>query len=241
MKRPLVAIPARRSLSASALRFEADVAARKLLEAVFEAGGEPLIVHPVAPNSRCEVDDVRTRFGFVDAILLPGGGDVTPALYGGRHDASVYDADAVQDAFDLAVARWAIADGIPLLAICRGMQVVNVALGGSLVTDMHTAHRHVSTKVDIEPQSLLSRVVSNQWLTVSCYHHQVVDRLGEGLRSSATTHDGLIEAVELADRRPGWFLGVQWHPEDTAGSDPLQTALFTSLIEEASLGRIRTL
>lgn len=240
MKRPLIAVPARRSQSASALRFEADVAARALLDAVFEAGGEPLIVHPAAPNHRCEVDDVRTRFGFADAILLPGGGDITPALYGGRYDASVYDTDAVQDAFDVAVARWAIADRVPLLAICRGMQVVNVALGGSLVTDMHTAHRHVSTDVDVEPGSRLIRVVGSRRLTVSCYHHQVVDRLGKGLRSSATTADGLTEAVELTDWSSGWFLGVQWHPEDTASSDAIQAALFTSLIEEASFGRNRT-
>ena len=230
---PIVAIPGRFSASASALRHRALVTARALSEAVLRAGGEPLTMHPWAPGGVVSGDEIDRRLRFADAVLLPGGGDLSPSRYGQRvaHD-DVYDVDDEQDAFDLAVARWAIDSGTPLLAICRGMQVVNVALGGDLEQHMVEPHRHVRHAVDVDPGSRLAGVVGVH-AEVSCYHHQRVSRLGEGLRAVAHAADGGVEALDL-EGAPGWFLAVQWHPEDTAATDPVQQAVFAALVEAAA-------
>jgi len=231
VNRPLIVIPARFSASAAALRFEAEVAARKLVEAVYAAGGEPLVVHPSAPGGD---DEVSGRLGFADGVLLPGGGDLDPAHYGGAPHESLYDMDAGQDAFDLAVARWSLAAGRPLLAICRGMQVVNVAAGGTLVQDMPRHHRHVRSELALQPGTAVRGTLGRDVVTISCYHHQAVDRAGAGLRPTAWSADGVIEALEPAGPGRGWFLGVQWHPEDTAAGDPAQHRLFAALVAEAA-------
>jgi putative glutamine amidotransferase len=212
--RPVIAIPARFSASASALRFRAEVSAHKLVQAVYDAGGEPVTIHPRLP---ADDDEVRERLRFADGVLLPGGGDLAAHWAGQPPHAAQYDVDEVQDAFDLAVARVAVEDRIPLLAICRGLQVVNVARGGDLIQDLPAAHRSVHLVGE---------------LTVSCYHHQGIGRPGKGLRATAYAADGTIEALTLDDH-DGWFRGVQWHPEDTADTDPAQAALFEGLIRAA--------
>jgi putative glutamine amidotransferase len=231
-RRPLVVIPGRFSASASALRYGALVTARALSEAVLRAGGEPLTVHPWAPGGRADVDEVAGRLAFADAVLLPGGGDLAPQRYGSpdAHE-DVYDVDDEQDAFDLAVADWALRDGVPLLAVCRGLQVVDVVLGGELEQHMEVPHRHVRHEVTVHGGSLLAALTGTA-AKVSCYHHQRIRRLGRGLRPVAHDADGGVEAVELEDAR-GWFLGVQWHPEDTAADDPAQHALFAALVDAA--------
>ncbi|HTY72401.1 MAG TPA: gamma-glutamyl-gamma-aminobutyrate hydrolase family protein [Actinomycetes bacterium] len=230
--RPLVVIPGRFSASASALRYRALVTARALSEAVLAAGGEPLTVQPSAPRGSVSAGEVAERLGFADAVLLPGGGDLHPRRYGQdvASDA-VYDVDDEQDAFDLAVASWALEAGIPLLAVCRGLHVVNVALGGELDQDMASPHRHVVHEVTTEPGSLLHAVVGPS-VTASCYHHQRVTALGTGLRASGRAEDGTLEAAEL-DAARGWFLGVQWHPEDSWERDPAQRAVLAALVDAA--------
>jgi putative glutamine amidotransferase len=229
--RPLIAIPARLSESASALRFRAEVNARKLVEAVYAAGGEPLTIHPSADVSPTVIDG---RMNFVDGVLLPGGGDISPALYGGDHHDDLYDVDPLQDAFDVAVAMWTQRAGRPLLAICRGLQVVNVARGGTLITHLDQPHRHVRSQLTFGPDTHLAAVTGHHAMTISCFHHQAIDELGDGLHAAAWSQDGVVEAVEsdTADRQ--WFLGVQWHPEDTADIDPAQQAIFAGLIHAAS-------
>ncbi|MDW4905319.1 gamma-glutamyl-gamma-aminobutyrate hydrolase family protein [Streptomyces sp. ADMS] len=230
--RPLIAIPARFAASTSALRYAAEVNARALIEAVWRAGGEPVSIHPAG----CTGTEAVARLARFDGVLLPGGGDLAPHRYGAAdtHDA-VYDVDDLQDTFDLQVARGALESGIPMLAVCRGLQVVNVALGGTLHQDMggpEREHRHVVHPVTIRQSSLLARVAGAEKTEVSCYHHQRVDRPGTGLAVTATAVDGTIEALELPDSR-GWFTSVQWHPEDTAHEDPTQQALFDALVEAA--------
>jgi putative glutamine amidotransferase len=230
-RRPMVAIPARFSASASALRFRAEVTARKLVEAVYAAGGEPVVLHPHAPAGRVSDEEVAERLWFADAVLLPGGGDLASHWYGASPHVSEYDVDEEQDAFDLAVARVALARCMPLLAICRGSQAVNVALGGDLVQDMADAggnHRHVAHPIEVAPDALVAGIIGTA-PTISCYHHQCVDRLGDGLRAVAHSADGVVEAVELAGHE-GWYVGVQWHPEDTAAEDPAQAALFGAFV-----------
>ena len=227
--KPLVAIPARFSSSASAHRYRALSTARALSEGVLQAGGEPLTVHPWAPGGVVSPEEIGHRLGFADAVLLPGGGDLSPTAYGQSVDSDdVYDVDDEQDAFDLAVARWAIAEGVPLLAVCRGWQVVNVALGGDLEQHMAEPHRFVVHPVSVRPGSLLHEVVGDS-TQASCYHHQRAARLGDGLTPVAWAADGTVEGAELADAR-GWFLAVQWHPEDTFDADADQLALFRALV-----------
>ncbi|MFJ8820795.1 gamma-glutamyl-gamma-aminobutyrate hydrolase family protein [Streptomyces sp. NPDC102467] len=235
-RRPLIAIPARFSAVTSGLPDAAEVNARALIEAVWRAGGEPATVHPHAPGGTAGPDDVRARLARFDAVLLPGGGDIAPHRYGvGHTHRTVYDVDDEQDAFDLETARQALAGGVPLLAICRGLQVVNTALGGTLHQDMdgsEQGHRHVRQAVSFAPGSALSRITRTDKAEASCYHHQHVDRPGEGLRVTARAADGTVEAVERT-RDGGWFLAVQWHPEDTAHEDPVQQRLFGALVRAA--------
>ena len=229
---PLVAIPGRFSSSASAHRHRALTTARALSELVLAAGGEPVTVHPRAPGGVLTPDEVGARLAFADAVLLPGGGDLDPARYGqsAAHD-EVYDVDAEQDAFDLAVARWAVGAGIPLLAVCRGMQVVNVALGGDLEQHMDSPHRHVVHEVRVDPGTVLAAAVGPT-VQVSCYHHQRVLRLGTGLVPAASAADGCVEALVLPEAA-GWFLAVQWHPEDTFTTDIDQVAVVRALLAAA--------
>ncbi|MGW5862289.1 gamma-glutamyl-gamma-aminobutyrate hydrolase family protein [Streptomyces sp. NPDC055239] len=242
-------MPQRYAESTSALRYEAVVTARALAEAVFRAGGEPFMMLPGPP------DDVAARLAHCDGLLLPGGGDLAPWRYaadGGGFEVhgSVYDVDDAQDAFDLALARHALACGLPFLAVCRGLQVVNVALGGSLRQDMGGAegagagagagtgagaHRHVVHSVRVAAGSAVACALGGaESVSVSCFHHQCVEVIGRGLAPSAWAADGTIEALELPDGE-GWFVAIQWHPEDTAAADAAQQGLFGALVQAASL------
>ncbi len=129
--RPLIAVPARFAATTSALCHAAEVNARALVEAVWRAGGEPATIHPHAPAGVCDPAETATRLARFDGVLLPGG-DLSPHRYGAdeAHEA-VYDVDHEQDAFDLEVAHQASRLRLPLLAVCRGLQVVNTALGGT--------------------------------------------------------------------------------------------------------------
>ncbi|MFJ1561944.1 gamma-glutamyl-gamma-aminobutyrate hydrolase family protein [Streptomyces mirabilis] len=231
--RPLIAIPARFAASTSALRYGAEVNARALIGAVWRAGGEPVSLHPHAPGGAADPAEVKARLARFDGVLLPGGGDLAPDRYGavGVH-ASVYDVDNTQDGFDLEIARCALAVGLPLLAVCRGLQVVNVALGGSLWQDMDSEHRSMHS-VSVESGSVVARAMAAEKVEASCYHHQHVRSLGAGLVATARAADGTVEALELPST-PGWFAAVQWHPEDTAHVDPAQQSLFDALVQAAS-------
>lgn len=234
-RRPLIALPARFSSSASALRYEAEVAARALVSAVYAAGGEPLLVHPHASGGAVSDDEVADRLAWADGVLLPGGGDLSGRWSGQGDHPALYDVDEEQDAFDLAVARFALDRGVPLLSVCRGMQVVNVLRGGTLVQDMEGRddemghHRDRVHHVTVDAGSRLQDVVGSS-VEVSCYHHQALATLGDGLVVTARSDDGVVEAVELP-AAAGWFLGVQWHPEDTWSTSSQQLAVFQALVE----------
>lgn len=241
--RPLIVVPARFAATTSALRYRADVVATKLAESIYAAGGEPWVMHPDSPagldHSRLD-EIVRSRIRPADGVVLPGGGDLAAHWAGQAPHPSEYDVDEVQDAFDLSLARVALAEGVPLLAICRGAQVVNVVRGGDLVQDLCETvgadHRHRLHSVRLVPDSAMAQLVGRDRISVSCYHHQGLGRLGAGLRATGFAHDGVLETIELAEPG-GWFLGVQWHPEDTADVDPDQAVLFRALISAASSGR----
>lgn len=239
--RPLIALPARFSASASALRYRAEVVAAALTECVFEAGGEPLVVHP---GSESDSDAaIAGRLRWTDGVLLPGVGDLSPHWAGQEQHPSLYDVDLRQDAFDLAVARVVLATDLPVLAVCRGLQVVNVLLGGDVVQDMDETvghHRHRRHRVSLARGSRMADVVGSRPLEVSYYHHQCLGRLGDGLQVVGVAEDGVVEAVELPERS-GWFAGTQWHPEDTVLDDPPQLGLFQAFVDAARVSAVRSM
>jgi len=211
------------------------------VDSVRRAGGRTLLIAPGEPDPSGLVD-------LVDGLVLTGGGDVDPALWGGPEHETVYQTDPARDSFELELVRLAVQRGVPTLAICRGLQVLNVALGGSLhvhvpdvvgdaVTHRLPPREPVAHRVCVDEGCTLALALGATDIAPMSWHHQAVDRLGEGLRVVAHAPDGVIEAVEL-DGHP-WLLGVQWHPELTAHTDPTQAALFEGLVEAASLKRVQ--
>ena len=197
------------------------------------AGGVPIMLPAVE-------GEVPEALEVIDALILPGGGDVDPAHYGGdRHDAN-YGISPERDGFELGLARAALARrDLPVLCICRGMQLVNVVLGGDLVSHIpdhfgdQVAHRHpelrpVPHPVKLDPTSRLAGILGDAELSVQSVHHQAVGRLGAGLRAVGWSPDGVIEAVE-SDQHP-FLIGVQWHPELGALGDERQRRLFEALV-----------
>lgn len=229
MSRPRIAIPGRFSESASALRYQAVVVAKRLAEAVWAVGGDPVVLLP-APGP--DGTDWKNRLAGFQGVLLPGGGDINPSRYGmNSDDPSLYDVNELQDETDFSLATYALEQGIPLLAICRGLHVINAVRGGTLVIDMPVNHRHHTHEMEIaDPENHLG--LSGVKVTASCYHHQAIDRLGEGLQVLAKSADGYIEAVKIEAK--AWSAAVQWHPEDTWTEDPQQRAVLGRLVKEAS-------
>ncbi|MFN8171556.1 MAG: gamma-glutamyl-gamma-aminobutyrate hydrolase family protein [Candidatus Nanopelagicales bacterium] len=225
MPRPRIAILGRFTESASALRYRGVVSSRALLEVVWAAGGDPVTL---LPGDSPEALDWDARLAGFDGVLLAGGGDLDPRHYGGDpEDPSVYDVDDVQDRADLSLAAYCLDRGVPVLAVCRGLHVVNVVRGGTLVVDMPENHRHVVQAVALdEGADVLG--LADRTVTISCYHHQAIDRLGDGLTVVARADDGTVEAVVVD--APGWAAGVQWHPEDTWADDPSQVALVSAFV-----------
>lgn len=205
---------------------------RSYHEAIRRAGGRPMLVPPGET-------DVVGLLDIVDAVVLTGGGDIDPELSGAGDHPTIYAVDRERDDFEIEVARAAVEREMPMLAICRGMQVVNVALGGTLnphVPDVHgdsVAHRSdppgpLPHDVEVDAVSVIARAMTSTAVTPASWHHQSVATLGIGLRITATAPDGTVEAIELDGHRR--LAATQWHPEITAADDPTQQALFDSLV-----------
>ncbi len=211
------------------------------LDAVTRAGGIPVVLVPPRASAEGRVPEAVAGLGF-DALLLIGGGDVDPARYGAEADPRTGGVDPDRDAFELELAARALRGAVPTLAVCRGVQVLNVAAGGTL-------HQHIPDVVDLDhgrdgdsfhsvrvaARSRLAAVCGSEVERCASHHHQAIDRLGEGLRAVGWSEDGLVEAVE-ATKDDSWVLGVQWHPERTAATDAAHQALFSALVEQGSRG-----
>jgi len=235
---PVVAVPAYSLEPGRVSRWWESAAVAlpmQYVAAIERAGGRTVLI---ARTGAASPDEILKPF---DALLLAGGGDVDPARYGQEPHDTVYGVDRDRDELEEGLVRVALQGGVPTLCICRGMQVANVALGGTLVQhlpDVAGLADHgrppqgpILHDVAVEDGTLLRRIVGDSHVRAASHHHQAIDRLGEGLRVSGRSDDGLAEAFETAE---GWFVAVQWHPEETAGDDPVQQALFDGFVEAAA-------
>jgi putative glutamine amidotransferase len=226
--RPVIALPSRFSDKADTWRVPATSLGRTYQEALVRAGAQPVAIPPI-PASLPDLAETLSRF---DGLCLPGGPDVDPARYGATDvHPTVYGVNADHDALDIGLARAAVALGMPILAICRGHQVLNVAMGGSLVQhigdDEAVRHRFQRNEHELTAGSLAALAMGTTQPVGHCVHHQVIDRLAEGLVVTGRALDGHIEAVEGAS---GWIVGVQWHPEDDAAEIEQQQRLFDAFV-----------
>lgn len=206
-------------------------------EAIQAAGGTPVFVPPMTPAAAAGL------LSRLDGLLLAGGGDIDPMLYGERPVRQVAQVEPARDATELLLAREAIKAGMPVLGVCRGLQVINVALGGTLIQDLPTqrrsdirhaqqAPRHQSTHtVTLEPGSVLGAISQEEELSVNSFHHQAVRELGAGLRACAWAPDGVVEGLE--GEGGGFLVAVQWHPEELWESHPPSQRLFERFVQEA--------
>jgi putative glutamine amidotransferase len=207
------------------------------VEALQRAGAQEAVLGP-RHLDHGEAAAVLDRF---DGLLLPGGGDVIPERYGAERAPQTYGTVPLRDEFEFALCNAALELSLPVLAICRGAQVLNVALGGTLhqhISDAFPGHgmpgveggQHVHD-ISIDDGSRLRAATGAARARCSCHHHQSVDRVGHGLHVTARGDDGIVEALEL-DGAP-WVTAVQWHPEDTAATDPAQQGLFDAFVAAA--------
>ncbi|MFI9380375.1 gamma-glutamyl-gamma-aminobutyrate hydrolase family protein [Kutzneria sp. NPDC052558] len=208
---------------------DAAVLPRTYVDTVAAAGGNPVLVPPLG------FSDVS----FLDGLVIAGGADVDPARYGASTHPETLGLRPDRDETEFALVESALAAGLPLIGVCRGMQVLNVVLGGTLtqhVPDVtgSPAHRPAvgqfgRNDVKMTPGSAVGEILGGA-ASVSCSHHQAVDRLGDGLTITAKSADGVVEAVELAGA--DFVLGVQWHPEQDA-----EVRLFKALVARAGNGK----
>jgi putative glutamine amidotransferase len=208
------------------------------VDAVRRASGRATLVLPGDDRSAVELLDA------FDALLLVGGGDVDPARYGAEPDPTLYGVEPDRDDLEISLLREAGARRFPTLCVCRGMQVMNVAFGGTLIQHLADDDRfiphgvpsgeeHVAHQVKLAAASRIADAANADVLSCASHHHQGVDPdgLGEGLVATGWSEDGLVEAIERED---GWMVGAQWHPEETAADDPGQQGLFDALVRRAT-------
>jgi putative glutamine amidotransferase len=246
--RPLIALVAYHLAEDRVARWpEGGYGVPKLyLDALRRAGARTAIL---PPGEEGAPEEILETF---DGLLLVGGGDIDPARYGGGSNEHLYGIEPDRDEFEIQLLRAVDRTAMPTLCICRGMQVMNVAFGGTLhqhLPDVPDLIQHgvlvegspTIHEVTLEPGSRLAAVTKSGPLAAASHHHQGIARLGDGLAATGRTEDGLVEAVERIvpnqqDPKATWMVGVQWHPEETADHDPAQQSLFDAL---SLLARLR--
>jgi putative glutamine amidotransferase len=201
--------------------------------ALESAGLVPLIVPPLS-----SADAAPAVLDSVAGLVLTGGDDVDPARYGEKRHEKVRSVNVARDATEAALIKEAQRRGTPVLAICRGIQILNVALGGTLVQDIASqsnggidhddagARDSRSHEISIEPGSLIAKAIGAEHVTVNSFHHQAVKRVADGMRVTARAPDGIIEGLESTSD-DWWVMAVQWHPEEmTDSAEPWDRGLF---------------
>ncbi|MGE0877039.1 MAG: gamma-glutamyl-gamma-aminobutyrate hydrolase family protein [Acidimicrobiia bacterium] len=231
---PLIAVVGKLAPPVEGVRRGDDVViGRAYLTSLMRAGGQGAVVLPAVDA----IGDITGLVDRVDGAMVIGGGDVDPSFYGQEPAAGVElgGVEPIHDRYEIAFLKAVLAADKPLLAICRGAQILNVALGGSLVQHVE-GHRRVEHRVVLDPGSLTAAAMGTTEPLGASSHHQVIDRLGQGLVvTGRSPGDDYVEAVELPGAR--WVVAVQWHPEKTAERDPAQQALFDAFVERAARPR----
>jgi len=230
---PIILLPGRLTTNSQGVRGESFSTGRRYSEALARAGAVTVQAQPLKQTTQA-ANELVSRF---DGVIFQGGGDIDPRRYGqSTASDSNYGVTTEHDELEIAIMRAAIDQDKPVLAICRGIQVLNVALGGTL-------HQHLADvlldgeshwdnyhEVKLEPDSKIARAMKTNLPKRShSYHHQAIDRLAPGLVVTGRAPDQTIEAVEHASAK--WIVGVQWHPEDDADSEPDQQNLFNSFVQ----------
>jgi putative glutamine amidotransferase len=235
-------VPACTVAVTASIRLDGDTSRVRLtaayVTALESAGLIPLIVPPLSSASAA-----AAIMDSVSGLVLTGGEDVDPARYGEKRNEKVRYVNAARDTTEVALIEAAKARGKPVLAICRGIQILNVALGGTLVQDIPSqcdtsiAHDEDSPRdtrtheISVEPGSLIARAVGTEHLTVNSFHHQSVKRVADGMRVTARAPDGVIEGLESTG--DWWVMAVQWHPEEMTDSpDPWDRGLFKAFAQK---------
>lgn len=219
---------------------------QRYILAVADAGGAPLMI-PLL-----ERDDAALRAAYerLDGVLIPGGVDMDPHTFGEECSALMGRTDTARDYVELTLTRWALEDKKPLLGLCRGSQVINVAMGGSLYQDIGTeypdaikhdyfptagyARDYLAHPVAIAHGSKLADIIGRRDVNVNSMHHQGIKQLAPGLVASAVAPDGLVEALESSNGH--FMVGVQWHPESLMDNDQGMRRLFSRFVEAARPG-----
>jgi putative glutamine amidotransferase len=238
MTKPLIGITASSIEQRGSAFGEVYVLTRKYAEGVLRAGGVPVIV-----PYNLDAESLQILFDRLDGLLLSGGGDIDPAIYGEAAHQATNEIEVDRDRVELALARWVVEQEKPFLAICRGIQVLNVALGGTLIQDIpsevpdaleHSFERGIVERgyhahpVKIAADSRLADVMQTEIAQTNSWHHQAIKQAAPKLNITAYAPDGVIEAVEVPGRR--FAIGVQWHPEWMFEDQPEHRRLFEGLV-----------
>ncbi len=246
--RPIVGIPTQTLQSLGGVSAEIPpswVMSQRYIQTLTNAGALPWLIPLVSDD-----ETLRGIYESLDAVFLPGGADIDPVSYGTAPHTMCDKTDRDRDRVELALARWAIADGKPVLGVCRGMQLINVALGGSLYQDLATqlpngikhdyfpfggashARDYLAHEIRVAPDSRLARLFGTDPIKVNSMHHQGVRAVAAGLTPTAHAPDGLVEAFEGTG--PSYLLAVQWHPEALTEKDAATRRLFAEFVEAAT-------
>jgi putative glutamine amidotransferase len=217
-----------------------DISYCKNAAAIERAGGLPVLI----PSS-LQQDTLRAIYERLDAILLPGGADINPVQYKSQAHPKLGAVSDVRDAMELSMAKWALADDLPILGICRGIQLLNVAMGGSLVQDIpstiESQLRHdiegdeprntFLHDIQLEANSRLADILGDTSFTVNSLHHQALREVAPNAKVVAKAPDGIIEAIEVPNKH--FVMAVQWHPEDLLDDDSRMENLFKAFVQAA--------
>ena len=241
LRRPLIGVPTGREKSQRFFGLPLYIMNQTYVRTLENLGALPVLL----PLQMSEAT-LRGIFERLDGLLLPGGEDVDPSFYGAERHPQLGPTDKERDRTELLLTEWALATGMPLLGVCRGIQVMNVVCGGTLYQDLHSQRpdldKHdyfpptyerfrIVHRIDVEPDSVLARALGAVH-EVNSMHHQGIAELGAGLRPVARAEDDLVEAVEVPHLP--FALGVQWHPEELARTDDHSTSLFYEFVRAAA-------
>jgi putative glutamine amidotransferase len=242
MQKPIIGIPCFAMVRADTGR-PIYASNQAYARAVAHAGGIPVLIPSLA-----DLPDASAIAGWMDGLLLAGGSDLDPSLYGEAPVPESSASDPERDRLELALVRLALDQDLPIFGVCRGLQVLNVARGGSLYQHVpaerpsnidheqagQPKRTHIAHGISVEPGSRLASILGDELTVtgVNSFHHQAAKRLGEGLKVTAVAEDGIIEAVEMADSP--FVLAVQYHPEELVVSDSGSRRLFSAFVQASA-------